>query len=347
MPRSSAKKIWAFRLILVCGSTILGLVGAEIILRTFLPYKAFHGGSELTEFREGGKGISEMITIDDRLGYRPRLGSAQYSEYGTYYNAYPLEKRKGVSRVLFAGDSVTARGRIVAAFRELYGDQAYEYWNAGVEGYNTVQEVTYYKLFNHQIHPDHIVLEFHINDFETTPIAFLNRDGQPVVYAPNRSTREINGYLFQHVSLYRLYVGLTSPRDKTFPAIASEVREALKKFQELARPARFTVLIFPILLPYQQWDQRDQRAYEEIKRILADLNIRSFDLKPLADAAAQEGINLQESPGDTWHPSDSLAKYFAARLKRSNVLEGDGNSDDRPSENTQPTITAGREAARR
>ena len=299
----------------------------------------------MSEFRDWDQSRRDVYTIDERMGYRPRLGSATYSEYGTYRNVYPLEKRKGVSRVLFAGDSVTARARIVTALHEAYGDKEYEYWNAGVEGYNTIQELAYYKLFNYKINPDHVVLEFHLNDFETTPVTFLNKDGEPVLYAPNCPAREINRFWFQHLRLYRLYVGVSARGDASFARIASEVKEALNEFRELAKPARFTVVIFPILKPKQQWSRDETRAYTTIKAILQELAIRSFDLRPLAEAAADEGINLRESPNDIWHPSDEFARYIARRLKRGRVLEGD-RIDDVLGKGTEADLATNKENAK-
>ena len=343
----SSKKIWGFRVLLLCSSTLLTLLGVEMALRLFFSDKAFHAARQMVEFRDCDKATKDLFTLDDRMGYRPRLGSAVYSEFGTFRNAYPLEKRKGVSRVLFAGDSVTARGRIVAALREVYGDGQYEYWNAGVEGYNTIQEVAYFRLFNRQIQPDHVVLEFHLNDFETTPVAFVDAKGEPVIYAPNCPAREINPYLFQHVRLYRLLVGLTTRKDEAFPRIAGEVKEALEGFRESVKPARFSVMIFPVMKPEAEWDREEKRAYNTIKQILKELAVRSFDLKPWAEAALREGVDIRESPRDTWHPSDAFAKYVAARLKRGGLLEGEGGVENLAGGNTKATLVAGREGTRR
>jgi hypothetical protein len=47
---------------------------------------------------------------------------------------------------------------------------------AGVESFNTVQEVAYDRSFNRFIRLDHVILTFHLNDFETTPVAFREAD---------------------------------------------------------------------------------------------------------------------------------------------------------------------------
>ncbi len=52
-----------------------------------------------------------------------------------------------MQRVLFLGDSVTARGGIIAELASLYGNEQFEYWNAGVESYDTCQEVRYFERY--------------------------------------------------------------------------------------------------------------------------------------------------------------------------------------------------------
>ena len=85
------------------------------------------------------------------------------------------EKKKGKQRILFLGDSITARGKIVSQLKQLYRTERYEYWNAGVEGYNTFQEVEFFKKHNQHINPDHVILIFTIpNDFEDTPVVFVD-----------------------------------------------------------------------------------------------------------------------------------------------------------------------------
>jgi hypothetical protein len=317
---TSSWKSWTLRLVLAGCSILVGLAGVELLLRTFAPYSAHHAGREMTDLRHEGKDAADLFVIDQRMGFRPRLPSPGYSEFGTIRNTYPLEKQPGRTRLLFVGDSVTARGRIVAAIRRCYGDRQYEYWNAGVESFNTVQELMYYKLFNYRVQPDHVILQFHLNDFETTPVSFLAADGGLVVYSPKCPAREINRYLFEHCHLYRLYVGLTTRKAAGFERIAGEVKEALQEFQEIVKPADLTVLIFTCLKPEEEWNPREKLEYEEIRRILAELQIRHFDLKPLALAAAQEGISLQETAGDTWHPSDAFADYVAAHLQQEKLL---------------------------
>lgn len=112
--------------------------------------------------------------LDPGLGYRPKLDGRIFSVLGTRINDYPLEKIKDIRRILFIGDSVVGQGMVDGALKKLYGEKYYEYWNAGVAGYNTVEEVLYYKKFDlNKINPDHVILIFNFNDYSTTPVAFF------------------------------------------------------------------------------------------------------------------------------------------------------------------------------
>ena len=149
--------------LLVAGLTsALLILDIEIFHRIKAPYRTLGGAYELPQFRQSAsKGLS--FVVDPSFGFRPVLGDGPYTRFGTLANDYAAAKPPGVNRLLFIGDSVTHRGQIVEALRAVYGSQKYEYWNAGVESFNTVQEVEYYKRFNRAINPDHVILTLHLN----------------------------------------------------------------------------------------------------------------------------------------------------------------------------------------
>src|SRR5215467_10511368 len=122
-------------------SSALVILGVEVFHRFKAPYRAFGGAAELTQFRQGGPDSTLWAVVDPHFGFRPVLGEGPYTRFGTLANDYAAAKPPGVQRLLFIGDSVTHRGYIVDALRAVYGSQQYEYWNAGVEAFNTVQEV--------------------------------------------------------------------------------------------------------------------------------------------------------------------------------------------------------------
>ena len=150
---------------------IFSIIFAVLLLEGFLRIRntnsLFGAASELYWMRESKHDLTHLFTIDPDFGFRPILENGVYNKFGTLCNHYTGEKNPNKLRLLFIGDSVTARGKIINELRKIYGLEKFEYWNAGVESFNTVQEVQFYKKYNHLIKPDHVILMFHLNDFET------------------------------------------------------------------------------------------------------------------------------------------------------------------------------------
>ena len=224
--------------------------------------------------------------------------------------------------MLFAGDSVTFRGRIVAAVRARYGETGYEYWNAGVESFNTVQELRWYRRYNAVLAPDEVVLTFHPNDFETTPVAFADGRGGLVVYAPNAPVRSLNPWLFRHSRLYRIYLGRRRGGNAAIDAVVEETRAAVIEWQRLlaASGVRLTVVVLPLLKPYADWTPGDRLGREQILLTLEEQGIRHIDLLPVCEQAIADGIDPREAPGDDWHPSAAVADRFGAFLHEQGLL---------------------------
>ena len=59
----------------------------------------------------------------------------------------------------------------------------------------------------------------------------------------------------------------------------------------------------------------------ELALIFDRLEIPFYDLIRPLTAAAEQGLELTESPGDIWHPSDEVARLFARHLLRHGYLE--------------------------
>ena len=224
--------------------------------------------------------------------------------------------------MLFIGDSVTARGKIIEALRDIYGDN-YEYWNAGVESFNTIQEVNFYKQYNHRIKPDHVILTFSINDFETTPVAFFNSDKKLVVYQTNKPSKNIDTWLFKNVYLYRLLIGLTTFESKNINTIANEIRYSLKELRDILKKddISLTVFIHPSLKPYDQWKEKDKISRTNIIQILNDLNIQHYDLLNVLEEAIKHNVNIKENKGDSAHPSNEIARLYAVYLFKEGLLK--------------------------
>jgi hypothetical protein len=282
-------------------------------------YELFNAGYEKPWFR-GHTDLAKVFTLDPEIGFRPLVPGPQYSEFGTLHNGYDAARRSGIQRLLFAGDSVTRLGFIVDALRDLHGDESFEYWNAGVDSFNTVQELKFYRAFNRRLQPDHVILTFHNNDFETTPIVFLNEKGRLVLFSPFLPRNEINEWAFRHSYVYRMFIGRRIERGKEAARrrIDEEVQTALRDFQSMtaADGTRFTVLVHPVLSPPSEWSATERQNHRTALQLLAGLGIAHFDLTPPLEAALRDGLDPRWDrwKNDKAHPSREMAARFAAYL---------------------------------
>jgi hypothetical protein len=316
-----SKKL-AQNLLLATFTLIFSILMAEGFLRYYKPYSALRAGYEMNNMRNNPNDLRTIFTVDPKFGYRPIVGNILYNIYGTKDNSYSIEKRQDVKRLLFIGDSVTWRGKIIDALRRLYGEENFEYWNAGVETYNTVQELNFYKEYNAAINPDHVILSFHLNDFQTTPIAFLH-EGKLVVYAPNTRLDKISPWLFQHSYIYRLLLGITvANKDAGKEAILQEVKDSLMEMKTIlaADDINYTVLILPYLKPYEQWQPFERDNRQRILGIMKELEITYFDLFDIMNNAIHNQVNVQQNEGDYWHPSEEVSMLFAKYLYKNNIF---------------------------
>ncbi len=323
MTQGRGRASYRSKVLLCLVSTSLCVLTMEIVYRVTSPERAFFAATELANFRLNPQNLTQFFEIDPSFGFRPILGNGLYRDDGTRVNAYSLETPPDTTRLLFLGDSVTARGHIVDAIRDLYGENHYEYWNAGVESFNTVQEVNYYRRYNTAVAADHVILTFHLNDFGTTPIAFVNRDGAIVVFAPNRPLREISPWLFRYSYTYRYAVSLMSKTAMDRTGVMEEVRASLADLRGMLDQSgtKLTVLILPTLLPLKAWSADDRERRAVIRRFLGELDITYVDLWDPLSQALSDGVAVTEPEGDIWHPSPDVAAYFARYVRHTGVID--------------------------
>jgi hypothetical protein len=312
-------------------NVVLTLAGLAIVIglyewhlrRIYAKYDFFQVGVENPDFRTGADYIPQSFKADPELGFVPVCGSNKYySAFGTLKNKYTLAKPPNVTRLLFIGDSVTHRGELIRALKNLYGKDRFEYWNAGVEAYNTVQEVGFYRKYNRAIHPDHVILTMICNDMETTPLAFMD-SGKLVLIAPSLPRCELNAWLFRHCYIYRRWVGQRVQRnsEQFHQRIREELITSLRSLNEELRGEgiKFTVLILPWLVPPDKCPKEPKDIQRDFVGIASNLNLRAFDLAVPIAAAAKDG-SLRASD-DTLHPNDKIAIYLAQWLKEKGIFD--------------------------
>ena len=258
-----------------------------------------------------------IFQVDPVLGFRPVLGGEKYAPHGAHWNDYPAEKPPDKRRLLFIGDSVTDRGKLVTALSERLGD-GYEYWNGGVVGYTTTQELAYYRDYLAGIRADHVILTFHLNDYEVTPVVF-EMDGEYVQVHSRIGNTYPNPWLLKNSYLYRFGWSWMASREgqaKLDDSIDAEVTAGLRALRDLvhARGADFTVIVLPWLVERAKWPAEKVRHHELTLRTLEELGVRHYAFLDTLDRAIAAGMEIHETKVDPQHPSLEFARAMADDL---------------------------------
>lgn len=320
-PRAAARSRLV-RVGIAAAATLLTLVAAEAASRLLDPHREVFPPS-IWEGRPAGIEEFDYVT-DPELGYRPVLGNRGYSAHGTLINEHRLEKTPDVTRLLFLGDSVARKARLQRALSRGCADEPIEIWTAAVEGYNTAQEVAYFLRYARAVRPDHVTLLFHNNDFLATPVVFEDAQEGLTLSIGEASLSRLDRWLLATSNLYRHFFKrrLRSLTRRDPVTTAADTRAAI---QRLARAldqdgAGLTVVLLPILAPFDQWTAREKRHRDLGLAILEELEVDAYDLLPALDSAVAAGARLGETPGDTWHPSRQTARRFVRYLLRRGYL---------------------------
>ncbi len=255
---------------------------------------------------------------DDELGYRPNTGGdSLYDGHGAFKNEYSLEKAPGNTRVLFIGDSIAAIGYLSAAVKGLNQAGGYEYWNMGVHGYSTRQELKYFERYGRKLRPDIVILEFCLNDFDGTPVVLKDENGKTIVANLYLGEEHFNYWLYKHSTLYRLYLSLkASVSDRA--GLVEDVRKNIKKMQQYAREDGFAlrVVVYPLLLEYDQWPESYKTQRQDAVALLKDLGVEFYDANDFVQGQikARSRDHVRLGRDDQFHPSKALAKDLAGQI---------------------------------
>lgn len=267
------------------------------------------------------------FTFDPDFGFRPVLDGNVYNEFATHVNEYASAKRPGATRLLFVGDSVTDRAKLIDAIRDLYGTDAYEYWNAGVAGFDPTQEVLLYERYNHRIEPDHVILTLHNNDFDPQPVVDFDDDGHITVFDPAGADRTWMPWPLRDSAVVRHKV-VKRWRKQRWADGTNRVRASLAKLKRRLDDDHvpLTVILLPSLKSLDTWEEKETESRRRSLAILDALEIHYVDLIESLKEALANGVDVCQVPGDAWHPSDQAAEYFARQLRAENLLERDHES---------------------
>lgn len=248
------------------------------------------------------------------------------------------EKKAGEYRIAIIGDSVTygygvdIQHTFPALLQQKLDHLAtprkkYTVLNFGVSGYGTVSELELYKTKIADYKPDLVLLQYTLNDPMPTEL---------VVQTVSES-RAASKYLAWIVSkshfagwfIKTFNQATRSLRAKNNyasfygnEALWKKQQDAIAQFRELTNTnnSRFSVVIFPLLLPYDDYSM--QKFHDMITGVLETQGIHYLDLLHVYSEADYKSLKLNDD--DNTHPSP-LGHQMAAEaiyqdLQKNNLL---------------------------
>lgn len=147
---------------IVAIAVMLSGIPSRSIVNDFSFYRTSQIPGITGEHIPGARGMTDNIPI-------------QINPLGLRDYEYPLKKRKGTLRILVLGDSITfGEGvwleetfakRLEKDLQE-FPNKKIEVINAGVCGYNTLEEYLYLRERGIKLDPDIVIIAFYLNDAE-------------------------------------------------------------------------------------------------------------------------------------------------------------------------------------
>ncbi|MBI5836198.1 MAG: SGNH/GDSL hydrolase family protein [Candidatus Eisenbacteria bacterium] len=291
------------RKILRAGAALLitiaaGLLGLEICLRVVLGQAIIPGADT-----HGLLEPSAVPGMDYRLAANFRERNVRTDSLGIRWR--PRDPAPPRHRILLIGDSVVFAGAVpydstFGAFleRQLSADPALgpvAVLNAGVPGYNTIQEEAMVKALGPRTRPDLVILGYCMNDAGEAPMLESGRLVLRTAFnQPGSQGLSLPGLLARSRALFFLkqtLKDLQSTYPEAFPAWlhythyvhrrdgAQESKQALARIQDAATRmgARLLVVVFPM---ESQLRAGERAAQDDLLRFLRARGIGVLDLYP-------------------------------------------------------------------
>jgi len=315
------------RFLLGCVAALVSLLLAELVVRLVVRPDRWLDAERLDFFERQASTATGSLQPDEELGHVPVLDGHSHDAFGLLREEGPtpsVAKPPGTHRILFLGDSVTARRRIVMALRALWGGGAVEFLNAGFEGANPIQSVELYFRHQRQLAPDQVVLTLHNNDLTVTTTGLYDARGTLRLCNPH-DLQALSVGLYRWSALYRLWfsVGYRDYMgDSHYLDLAEPVAAALRRLRDdlASRGARLDVLVLPILLQPADWGSHQTASRNRELEMLQELGIAALDLLTASEELRTAKVPITQGPDDFWHPNEHAGAWFALAAVRAGMF---------------------------
>ena len=327
-----------------------------VIISCVLTLLAFEGILKI--FNIGNTSLDNVMNLNDtgiieksdnkKLVYtfKPNYNGLTNS-YGFRENReYPLTKDPNKKRILALGDSV-ANGVMVDIskiflslledrYNEKNKDQI-EIINLAVSGYNTIQEVEFFKLRGLQFQPDEVWIFYVLNDPAYDGAEFAAIGKSHLLFSNQIDDIAFLGKLRKHSNLWKIIEDYFLSKeiknridfkiqekkvkfalDRGIPTLYdlmhldeyfTDTKNSFKEIKELSIKHNFKLKVFicPILQPKEK--NKYKHLHTKVETALKEIGIPVFDMLNYLDS--QEIQSLKLSPKDELHLSEKGHSVFS------------------------------------
>jgi hypothetical protein len=233
---------------------------------------------------------------------------------------YSLERTPGVSRIMMLGDSLAfgwgAPPEDVTSYRlekllNQDSERKYEVLNTGIGNTNTVMQTALFLNKGYRYNPDIVVLNYFINDAETTPrrkSSFLVENFYSVVFFSGRYDI-LKRQFFGKSDWREYYRNLYSDDQPGWLA----AKQALKSLSDYCEDQGIELVV----VNYPELHELSPYLFKNITNLLKaealGMGLPFLDLLPAV--SDEEPISLWVTETDA-HPNGKAAGLYAAELKK-------------------------------
>lgn len=300
-----------FRILLLCGSIIFTFLFLEVLLRIIpIDNKLYYQNVTWDHWK--GEGMPEMYNsnyvYDELLGYEKK---SVYKEINGM-----SDDNKRYYKILILGDSVTEQGFYVEPLQDLitkrYNTSSVVIVNAGVTGYDTELEYNYLKYRSLELKPDLVIIQFNMNDFESTPVIIKQKDGSWLALSGDKKLSPwISPILFVNSKLYQVIMVrlLTFSGYKGKKAFRNNVALPLGSMKQLLeeKGIPFYFVIFPLF----EDSERSKRLHDDVINITNELGLGSNTIDLVG---YYSGLDYRTISNNLYHPNKEGGKIAADAL---------------------------------
>jgi len=329
------KKILFKKIVLLITTVLCLIIIAELTLRLI----DYEPKNELLEVNYFLFDNPLIISKDPILAYefKPNYSGEEYkmNSLGFQDYEYTYKKPEDTFRVLVIGDSVTRGVGVYGYINKSYpkklevflnqknNNKKIEVLNAGVDGYNTVQESRYFITKGIKLQPDLLIVSYVLeNDYSNyKAIVIANDNLKRVEYYDNNikyfRNPKINEILIKNSYFFRFFnneiIRIFKIQNNVSKLLLGN-EEFIKSIKEIKKVSeKNDVKVLFVLFPsLDSRDHLDER--EMIKDILDSINIKYLDLLPVF--RQYNNFDLIAYPNDITHPNEFGYELAAKEIYR-------------------------------